>query len=342
MIDNDAKMADKTDEQQDKNSIKFALENMSAATSGESIRPAETLNPAEIFPVEESTDEVVSPVFKELSAPKLPELSRENRAKLLMQTPNKLFFYWTVGKNPFQTLDRVLGGETGSYTLVVKLVNLKSSAEEIHETASEGSWWFNVDADTPYRAEIGFYAPNRPYVRIMYSNVVETPRKSPSPRVASSADWTVASDKFSQVLDVAGFSRDAFDVALMGDDWSAAEDATQSAFSQVIGQPKMDLSAIDSEEIRFVMLALASGVPLEYLRSRIGPNLFATLQQHAERLSSESALAALREHFGVYADMILEEETGSAVFGASSINFPRVLKKNRNSAKFAPISSPVF
>ena len=329
MIDDDTKRSDETSETQDEKTIKFTLENMPSATSAELIRTAEPLRPIDIYPVEESTDEVVSPIFKELSAPKLPELSKENRAKLLMQTPNRLFFYWTVGKNPFKTLNRVVGSDTGSYSLVVKLVNLKSDVEELHAAESEGSWWFDVDADTPYRAEIGFYAPNRPYVRIMYSNVVETPRKSPSPRVASSADWTVASDKFAQVLDVAGFSQDAFDVALAGDDRNAAENATQSAFSQFIGEPKINVSAIDSEEIRFVMLALASGVPLEYLRFRIGPSLFAILQEHAEKLSSENALAAMREHFGIYADEILEEEPGPAVFGASLINFPRVLKKNR-------------
>jgi len=50
-----------------------------------------------VLPLADDTEiEVYSPVFKELASPKLPELSRENRAKLLMQSPNQLFFYWSV------------------------------------------------------------------------------------------------------------------------------------------------------------------------------------------------------------------------------------------------------
>jgi len=281
----------------------------------------------------------VSPIFQQLAAPKLPELSKENRAKLLMQSPNRLFLYWSIGKNPFQTLNRALGSETGSYTLIVKLIDVKHDTEEIHKIDAEGSRWFYVNADTDYRAEIGFYAVNRPFVRVMYSNNVATPRKSPSPHAAPSADWTMTSDKFAQVLDVAGFSQDAFDVALAGDDIEAAAAATYSAFSKFTGKPETVAIGIGTEEIRFVMLALAAGVPLESLRFRISPGLFAILQENSENLGSENALAALQEQFDLQADEISEEETGSAVFGASLINFPRTLKTNRRLPKFAPVSS---
>jgi hypothetical protein len=45
-------------------------------------------------------------------------------------------------------------------------------------------------------------------------NTVTTPRKSPSPRSAESAEWRVPAQRFARVLDAAGFARDAFDVAL--------------------------------------------------------------------------------------------------------------------------------
>ena len=180
---------------------------------------------------------------------------------------------------------------------------------------------------------------NRPFIRVMFSNNVETPRKNPSPNTASSEDWTTTSDKFAQVLDVAGFSQDAFDVALAGDDIEAAENATHSAFSKFSGKTETASAGVGADEIRFVMLALASGVPLESLRFRISPGLFAILRQNTENLSSENALAILRDHFDIDSDEISQDEPGSAVFGASLINFPRILKTKRKLTKFVPVSS---
>ena len=348
MIDKDTKSLTDSIRLQGEDTIEFVLDKF-APISSPAMKPSEEIlefhqNPNEIAlnPTAADLDgETDSPIFRELAAPKLPELSKENRAKLLMQSPNQLFFYWSVKNNPFQTLNRALGSKTNSYTLVVKLVNLKNDREEIHSIDAEGSFWFNVDANAEYQAEIGFYAPNRPYVRVMFSNKVETPRKNPSPRPASSSEWTVSANKFAKVLDVAGFSQDAFDVALAGDDWNFSEKSTGAAFSQFVGQSKMNLAGIESEEIRFAMLALASGVPLEYLRWRISPSLYAILQENSLKLNSENALAALQEQFGFDIDEVTEEEFAPAVFGASLINFPRVLKRkqNRSLTKFSPVSS---
>ena len=177
----------------------------------------------------------LSPAFKALAEPALPELTRENRARLMMQTPTQLYFYWSVKENPYHLLSNAFGDETGSYTLVLKLTNLRRDTEEIHPAEAEGNWWFDVEPDGEYQAEIGFYAPNRPYFRIIYSNTVETPRRSPSRHSATEAVWNVSGNKFAEVLDVAGFSQDAFDVAMAGDDHAAAENATHTAFSRFIG-----------------------------------------------------------------------------------------------------------
>lgn len=284
--------------------------------------------------------EKYSPAFLKLAAPELPALKKENRAQLLMQSPTRLYFYWTAGKNPFHTLNRAVSGQSGSYTLVLKLVNLKNDTELIQAIEPEGSTWFDVDADTEYRAEIGFYAVNRPYIRIMYSNTVRTPRKSPSPHPAESARWTVSADKFARVLDIAGFSRDAFDVALAGDDWNASEVATHSAFSQFIGRPQPSFAGIAAEEIRYAMLALAAGVPLSDLRGRISATLFAILESNIDALKSENALAALKSQFDFDAEDIKEDaEFAPAVFGSSLVNFPRKLKRTRKLSDFTPLSS---
>ncbi|MGH7785154.1 MAG: DUF4912 domain-containing protein, partial [Candidatus Binatia bacterium] len=193
--------------------------------------------------LEEKLEEEMPPAFKQLAAVELPELERENRARLQMQSPHRLFFYWSMRHNPFQTLHRAFG-DTGSYELVAKLINLTRDTEEIHRIEAEGSTWFSVDADSAYRVEIGFYAPNRPYVRVMFSNTVTTPRKRPSPRVATSADWNVTANTFAQVLNVSGFRRDAFEVAAAGDTPNATPSVTYEAVARFVERDHSDFAGI--------------------------------------------------------------------------------------------------
>lgn len=270
----------------------------------------------------------LSPVFKELREPKLPALPKENRARLLMQTPTRVYFYWGLKNNPYQILNRAFGNNRGSYTLVLKLINVTRDSEEMHPVDAEGNWWFNVDPDCSYRAEVGFYAPNRPYFRALYSNTVTTPRKSPSPRAATDADWRVSADQFARVLDASGFRQDAYDIAFAGDDAKASDAATRAAFRQFIGDGA-DSGAFTAEELRYALLAIASGVQLEALRWKISASLFALLSTHLERLSSESALASLRQHFAIDEDEIVEEEQLAAVHGASLVHFPKKVRRRR-------------
>ena len=292
---------------------------------------------AEIAAVEPKVE--LSPVFKALAEPKLPELQRENRARLMMQSPTELYFYWSIRKDPYHVLRDAFGDETGSYTLVLKLNNLRRGTEEIHRVEAEGNWWFAVEPDGEYRAEIGFYAPNRPYFRIVYSNTIETPRRSPSPHAATQADWKVTAHKFAEVLDVAGFSQDAFDVAMAGDDHAAARDAAHAAFSSFIGADNAEMGSIDAEDIRYSMIALASGLRLEELRWRVSPALFAVLQANADKLEARKAMSALTEHFDIDESEFVEEHCGSAVHGASLVNFPRTLKTRKVTSSYNPVSS---
>jgi len=281
----------------------------------------------------------LSPVFKALAEPALPELKRENRARLMMQTPTELYFYWTVRENPFHLLRKAFGNDTGSYTLALKLTELNTGEEEIHPADAEGTWWFNVAPNGRYQAEVGFYAPNRPYFRIIYSNTIETPRRSPSPHRADEAVWTVSANKFAEVLDVAGFTHDAVDVAMAGDDHLAAESAAHNALSRLADSEGRDLSGITGEDIRYVLRALAAGSLLEDLRHSIGPKLFAVLSENAGKLSSRNAKAALSDQYGVDESEYSEEVLGSAVYGASLVNFPRTLKPRHPDTKFSPLGS---
>lgn len=285
---------------------------------------------------------IEDPIFKELAAPKLPESHKENRARLQMQSPNRIYFYWSFKENPFKILSRIFGNQT-NYQLIAKLINRTRNQEEFFPIDTAGSAWFDVDADAVYQVEVGFYAVNRPFVRVLFSNTLETPRKNPSPRRDYTEYFAVSADQFAKVLDVSGFRQDAFEVALASDDAEFADNATQTAFSQITGLSESDFDANDAGELRFVLIALASGYALEDLRAHIGSSLFAFLQNRAENLNAEKALAVLQENFGVSGDEVYEEESfGETVFGASLINFPRSLKRRAlpgTLPKFTPISS---
>jgi len=286
----------------------------------------------------EEVIEIRDPIFEELSAPKLPELPKENRARLQMQSPNRINFYWSFKENPYQVLSRIFGNQT-NYQLVAKLLNQTSNREELFPIEADGSTWFDVDADSSYRVEVGFYAVSRPFVRILSSNTLQTPRKSPSPRQDYSEYFAVSADQFAKVLDVSGYQQDAFEVALAGDDIESADAATETAFSQIFDAEEGDFDQTKSSEWRFILLALASGYSLEDLRGHVGASLFAFLQTHSEQLSAEKTLAALQSNFDVSDDEIYEEESiGETVHGVSLVNFPRSLKR-RTLPKFSPFPS---
>ncbi len=306
------------------------------------LRDAEDVKEAE---KSEKETEVKDPIFEALAAPKLPQPAKEDRARLQMQSPNRINFYWSFKENPYQVLSRVFGSQT-NYQLVAKLLNQTNNREELYPIEADGSAWFDVDADSSYRVEVGFYAVSRPFVRVLFSNTIETPRKSPSPRQDYSEYFAVSADQFAKVLNVSGFQQDAYEVALAGDDIEAADRATETAFTQIFETADDSFDAGKSGELRFVLLALASGYALEDLRGQISPSLFTFLNSRAEKLNAEKALAALQENFGVSEEEIYEEEiVGETVFGASLVGFPRRLKrrnfptKPNTLSKFAPVSS---
>lgn len=274
-----------------------------------------------------------SAIFRQLAEPRLSPLPQENRARLQVQSPNRIFLYWTTRHNPSETLRRALPTRHENFTLTAKLVNLNDGTEEVFPIGNSGSWWFDVDSNTAYRAEIGFFAAGRPFVRLMSSNTIETPRHAPSPNTDWSTDFVVSADKFAEVLDAAGYAQDSFDVAIAGDDARASDEATRHSVFQITGERHVKG---DTSELRYALFALASGAMLETLRGRISRSLFNTLETatraDAEKLSAENVRRALKENF-VFEDE--GEEFTTPVFGASSINFPKQTKL----PKFSPISS---
>lgn len=274
----------------------------------------------------ETDPRMADPVFATLAEPVLPSPAKLNRAWLQIQSPGRLFFYWSMKSDPFEHLNRAFPHADG-YTLVARLVDLDTGRAETRTVGAEGDWWFDADPGRTYRAEIGFAAPARPYIRIIFSDTVETPRSGPSTRSASESEWAVSAELFSRVLDKSGYAADALAVTLAGEDGTAARDRTRLAFAELTGGAA-DLSGFDDEELRYAMLLLAAGFSLDQIRDRISTALYSFLLSRGALLSAQTALDALRRHFDLIEESYLEDTaTGGPVFGASRINMPGRLRK---------------
>src|SRR5678815_4001945 len=100
--------------------ISFDIDEVSGS-SGEafSARPSVMDVPDRADPTDVETE--MSPVFKLLARPVLPELKHVTRARLMMQSPTRLYFYWSVGQQSFHALQSAIGGAAGDSRLVLRL-----------------------------------------------------------------------------------------------------------------------------------------------------------------------------------------------------------------------------
>jgi len=120
-------------------------------------------------------------------------------------------------------------------------------------------------------------------------------------------------------------TKDAFDVAIAGDDPGHSHEVTHTAFTEFIGSEVAN-DEISPEDIRFALMSIAAGRALEELRWKIGAALFDILQANAESLNAQRAADLMKQHFDIDEIEFEEDDFGSAVFGASVVNFPRRFK----------------
>jgi hypothetical protein len=290
----------------------------STISSSETVGPVVDVLP----PISETLNSVfveeASPVFRLLSRPELPELGPEMRARLMMQSPTRLFFYWSVDSGAFHALRKAVG-ETVGYRLALRLLDVKRETEEVHAVETTGSWWFNVRQDSEYRAEIGFYSPSRPFVRLLFSNTVATPRKKPSEHSSNESRWAVTTHAFAQILDASGFQADAYEVAV-------AESLARS-----LDIDRAGLAGLDEAELRRVISLLEDGTPLEDFKWKVSPELFALIHKHFRALS-EFKFRSKMIDVDREADGMDVESRRTAVHGSSLVHFP-------SRPKYRPISS---
>jgi hypothetical protein len=133
-----------------------------------------------------------------------------DEAGLLAQSPRVLFFFWSFAREPGETLRRALGEASGGLRLAVRLVDLERHEVVTYAAAPAGqSIWFEARPGRAYRAEVGYFAPGAPFVRVLASNVVETAREAPSRVSDQAADFRVSAPDFARILAASGFVESA-------------------------------------------------------------------------------------------------------------------------------------
>ncbi|HEX8633886.1 MAG TPA: DUF4912 domain-containing protein [Pyrinomonadaceae bacterium] len=137
----------------------------------------------------------------------LPALPERDFIQLLLQSPHRLYLYWTFARDPHAALHEAFGELAAPYRLAVRLVKVESGEEFLLEASRERAQWFEVYPRHVYRAEVGFHAAGRPFVRLLASNTVTTPPDSASHLSDEAPEFQLDAGEFAQLLAGAGYER---------------------------------------------------------------------------------------------------------------------------------------
>ena len=264
----------------------------------------------------------------------LPETYSSNRIRLLAQSPRKLFLYWEFARDPYETLARAFGARADRYTLIVKLIDLGSRDEALHIASPTRSQWLDAVPGKSYRAEVGFYAQGRTFIRLLSAGPTHTPRAGVSAAADSSPEFRVEPDEFARVLDDAGFVSDALEVSLEAADAATNDAATLAIARRFAGPDTLALESGDVAELRGLLAALAIGANVAdietSLSSRLSQWLEAIRGEREAEIDGAHLLEVLRTMLGIELERtaigFFSEEAirraARAIIGGSDVRLP--------------------
>ncbi len=271
----------------------------------------------------------------ELSADEpLPDTYKTDRIRLLPQSPRRLYLYWELEKDPFETLQRAFGTQAERYEMVVRLVDLETGAETLHSAAGARSQWLNVGPGRSYRADVGLYARGLAFIRLLSSAEAQTPRASVSRSADSATEFHVSANAFARVLDDAGYVSDALEVSLEAADLETGNAATLEVARRFGGAQLPPLGADELAELRGLLAAFALGLSLDELRLMISAGLGGWLDEvvrlRQEGIDAAHLLEVLRTVLGFELnrsaltafDAEAARRAPRSVVGASEVNLP--------------------
>lgn len=279
----------------------------------------------------EIAPEPPSRLLQLLSAEDLPEIPQKDAARLQLQSPNRIWLYWSLGKNPYTTLEKAFGARAKAYSISLRLTDLESNESKFFAGSMSGSYWFNdVKAGAKYKVDLGFAAPNRPFIRLLSSNTVETPRPAPSPRIATDADFAVRVPKFVEILEASGYSHQTAPLRFATSNANEADAKTLSIVQRLSAGELPSLEGVNLLELRWALLSLLAGVSLDEVKKSVSPELVAWLSevnaQNADALKPENVKTIMQSVIGedfvqavVSGNVETRKKYVSKVFGGSAV-----------------------
>ncbi len=228
-----------------------------------------------------TNEKAVTSDFDALAADEpLPEIRRGDYARLLVQSPQRLYLYWSFAHDPFMTLRRMSGEAAGNHALALRVMNVERGTATLQLTSSHAtSVWLDVEAGRSYRVDVGIYAAGRPFIKILSSNIVRTPRAGVSPQVDRADEFRVSPADFTRTLSEAGYVNDAIELWLEAADEATEKKATRTVAEKLTNREAMLNEAEDWIQLRRLIGGLAAGAPLERLRAGLSPTLARWLEQ---------------------------------------------------------------
>ncbi len=263
----------------------------------------------------------------------LPETYVGDRIRLLVQSPYRLFLYWSHARDPFATLSKAFGAGATRYELAVRLIDEESGEEHLSEASPTHTQWFDARPGHLYRAEIGLFAQGRPFIRLLTSANARTPRASVSHAIDEAPPFRVSATEFARVLNEAGYASDALEVTLEAADEATHDEATREIVRRLTGTEAPNDGML--AEMRTLFAALAFGASLQQLRNLVSPPLARWIEQivaeQQEALDGARLLDLLRE--GLAFEMNYDETWSAAeiealhraarfVVGGSDVQLP--------------------
>ncbi len=226
----------------------------------------------------------------------LPEPPARDIARLLVQSPYRIYFYWNFKNDPFTIAHRAFTGRNQDFRLMVRLQDATGGETFADEVAGfTRSYWFNALPAHTYRAEVGLFSEARPFFRLLVSDYVNTPRASVSPRT-DMEDFNVTPTQFMDVLDYSGFASDKFDVALDAASQRANDTSRGATLKRLLEQANaIDVANLNAEddELREIINLLLAGKTIDEIRSMLASRLSLWLAERGD-VDSLQTLLSLR------------------------------------------------
>ncbi len=90
-------------------------------------------------------------------------------------------------------------------SLAVRLFDVEEDLSCTFEATPEHKLWLDALPGRDYRADVGFHAAGLPFITLLSSAVVRTPRAGISPNTDSAPPFHLTATEFAQVMEQTGY-----------------------------------------------------------------------------------------------------------------------------------------